>query len=128
MNIEMKKNELNSVLDDIETFSDHYKRSTKDAAYYENIVSVLTGEKHKIESEIMAAIDKEEAAPEHRREIIICEDELNRLVVAFSAFKHRIGAIGLKDIGLFQLFEKNNSIFVQFPDRSIVDLSDNDNW
>ena len=126
--IEMKKNLLNTVLDDIKTFSDLYKLSTKDSSYYENIVSVLTDEKHRIEAEIMAAIDKEEAAPEHKREIIICEDELHRLVVAFSAFKLRIGAIGLKDIGLFQLFEEDNSIFVQFPDRSIVDLSDNDAW
>jgi len=172
--IEMKKNLLNTVLDDIKTFSDLYKLSTKDSSYYENIVSVLTDEKHRIEAEIMAeidkeeatperrifhidvgnmpnhlatafvehvkdekhrieaeimaAIDKEEAAPEHKREIIICEDELHRLVVAFSAFKLRIGDIGLKDIGLFQLFEEDNSIFVQFPDRSIVDLSDNEAW
>ena len=130
-NTEVNKTDLQTVLDDIKLFSEHYERSNKDAAYYESIIDVLTNEKHKIERHILKVAEESIAElPEDTketvvREVIISEEEVLRLVVAISVQKQKDG--GRSQV--VKLVERGESISVIFHDCGVaVDLTDAKNW
>ena len=116
------KTALQTVLDDIKLFEEHYERSNKDAEYYENIIDVLTDEKHKIEQDILKESEELINATKYI-EIIISDEEALRLVVSISSRRH----IG-DGSQLVKLFERDHSIYVRYQNGDEVDLSDSKNW
>jgi len=122
---EVNKSALRIVLDDIKMFNQHTEKAKTDVEYYQNILSVLNDEKLRIESDLIneaARRQQEEITPLDtkpvERFIVMHDTEVQRLMVAISAFQIRTG---ISD--LMKIVETDSGISVHFVDGSVVEIT-----